>query len=99
MIEPPHTSDWPEAISDGLAEAMVQIQWTGTGHTVILMPTRWLVYEPRVNAAGLSSSEVRTFANPFPQGTTLYLLWSQMWIAARPWIDWYDRYEWQQSEM
>ena len=30
----------------GLAEALVSIQWTGTGHTVLLRPTRRIEYAP-----------------------------------------------------
>lgn len=32
---------------EGLVEALVEVQWTGTGHTVVLTPSRRYTYSPR----------------------------------------------------
>lgn len=53
-----HVSDEPARLSvvclpcldrrcggEGLAEALIRIQWTGTRHTVVLMPERRYVYD------------------------------------------------------
>lgn len=31
---------------EGLAEALIEVQWTGTGHTVVLRPERRYTYTP-----------------------------------------------------
>lgn len=39
---------------EGLAEALVFVQWTGTGHTVVLEPSRVHHYEPKPDSAGMT---------------------------------------------